>query len=126
LPAALGVCGTRGLLTVPVVGVEPLLGFGWRQGQLVAAEEFGERDPVVAHLLPALLDFFRSAACAICAAWDLGKACMYPETKVPFAPRPDGEVDQGTLQFRAALHEGIERSLGVSVVHGCHGTSFAQ
>jgi hypothetical protein len=37
---------------------------------------------------------------------------------MPFEARTAGEVDQGALQFCAALDEGLKRLLGVIVVRG--------
>jgi hypothetical protein len=57
VPTARGLPGERGFLPMPVVGVEPFLGLGGREDQLVAAEELHERGPVLPHQRPGLLDF---------------------------------------------------------------------
>ena len=44
--------------------------------------------------------------------------------EVPFESRAAREIDQGTLQLRAALDQGLKRRLGVTVVHGCHTISL--
>ncbi len=42
--------------------------------------------------------------------------------QMPFEPRAEREIDQGPLQFRAALDERGDRRLAATVVHGprCH------
>jgi hypothetical protein len=55
----------------------------------------------------------------------VGTGCLeHDPLQVPFEPGAEREVDQGPLQFRAALDERAERRLPAPVVHGpkCHVT----